>query len=96
MEPDRFDDVELQVLEEPVPRGPRRGTRWAIGLVASVLTAGALAAGASALTGSSDEAVRPAAKPRLQTVHSDAAVWRAAHPCRDHARSTTTASAPRD
>jgi hypothetical protein len=96
MEPDRFDDVELQVLEAPVARGPRRGTRWVIALVASVLTAGALAAGASALTGSDDDAAaaRPAAKQRLHKVQGDAA-FRAAHPCREHAR-TSTASAPLD
>jgi hypothetical protein len=94
MEPDRFDDVELQVIEEPVPRGPRRSTRWALAVVASALTAGALAAGASALTGSSDDAARPAAKQRLHKLQVDAAS-RAVHPCRDHAP-TSTALAPQD
>ena len=56
MEPDRFDDVEIRVLEspEPPPRPPRRRRRrhgrWAIAAAVSVITAGALAAGASALT----------------------------------------------
>jgi hypothetical protein len=62
MEPDRFDDVEFRVLEspEPPPRPPRRRRRrlgFALGV--SLVTAGALAAGASALT---DSAQAPATK----------------------------------
>jgi hypothetical protein len=95
MEPDRFDDVELQVLEEPAPRGPRRSwSRWVLAVAASALTAGALAAGASALTGSSDDAARPAAKQRLHMLQGDAR-FHAGHPCRDHAP-TSTALAPQD
>ena len=68
MEPDRFDDVEFRVLEspEPPPRPPRsrrrRHGRWAIAAAVSVVTAGALAAGASALT---DKAEAPTKKQGL-------------------------------
>ncbi len=66
---EQFDDVELQLLEEPEPpRGPRRATRWAIGVVAAALSAGAMAAGASALA----ETPAPAAKHHLQALRSDA------------------------
>jgi hypothetical protein len=68
MEPDRFDDVELRVIEEPVPaRSPRRGTRWALAIVAGVLSAATLAAGASALTSAPPEPIdTPAAQQLLQ------------------------------
>jgi hypothetical protein len=63
MEPDRFDDVELRVLEspEPPPRPPRRRRhrRLVFALGVSLVTAGALAAGASALT---DSAQAPVSK----------------------------------
>jgi hypothetical protein len=63
MEPDRFDDVEFRVLEspEPPPRPPRRRRhgRWAFAMGVAAVTAGALAAGASALT---DNAQAPASK----------------------------------
>jgi hypothetical protein len=66
MEPDRFDDVEFRVLEspEPPPRPPRRRRhgRWAIAAAVSVVTAGALAAAASALT---DKAEAPTKQPGL-------------------------------
>jgi hypothetical protein len=73
MEPERFDDVELRVLEEPVPRGPRRATRWTLAVVAGVLSAATLAAGASALTSAPPErADTPAAKQLLQPTAGDA------------------------
>ena len=63
MEPDRFDDVEFRVLEspEPPPRPPRRRRhrRMGFALGVSLVTAGALAAGASALT---DSAQAPVSK----------------------------------
>jgi hypothetical protein len=63
MEPDRFDDVEFRVLEspEPPPRPPRRRRhgRWVFAMGVAAVTAGALAAGASALT---DSAQAPASK----------------------------------
>ncbi len=81
MEPDRFDDVELHMIEEPDARGPRRGTRWALGIVAAALTAGAMAAGAWALTSSDEQTPTPAAaKPRVHAVQSYAASH-AGHPC---------------
>ena len=84
MEPDRFDDVELQVLEEPTPRGPRRSTRWAIAVVAALLSAGTLAAGAAALTGSSDVHARPVARPDIDAVH--AVTWDGATLCQGRER----------
>jgi hypothetical protein len=74
---EQFDDVELQILEEPEPpRGPRRATRWALAVVAAALSAGAMAAGASALS----ETPPPAAKHHLQALRSDAP----AMPCAEH------------
>jgi hypothetical protein len=91
VEPDRFDDVELRMIEEPeYPRGPRRATRWALGGVAALLTAGAMAAGAWALTGSDEAPAVPAAKPAVHRVHSTDAVWQGERPCgREHKRSST-------
>jgi hypothetical protein len=63
MERDRFDDVEFRFLEhpaEPPPRPPRR-RRWVLGIVAGLLIAGGVTAGASALTGSGEKAVTKAA-----------------------------------
>jgi hypothetical protein len=64
MDRDRFDDVEFHIVEEPEPprpRRPRRLRRWALAAGGSVLVAGALAAGASALTGSNGQAKAPSA-----------------------------------
>jgi hypothetical protein len=80
MEPDRFDDVELQVIEQPVQRGPRRATRWALAVIAGVLSAATLAAGASALTSSAGPPTSPAAQQLLNDVASDAA-WAGLRPC---------------
>jgi hypothetical protein len=72
MEPERFDDVELRVLEEPVPREPRRATRWTLAVVAGVLSAATLAAGASALTSSPPAPINtPAAQQLLQPAAGD-------------------------
>jgi hypothetical protein len=60
MPPDRFDDVEFRILEQPEPR-PRHRRRWVAAAAAGIVAAGGLAAGASALTGDEDPA--PAAKP---------------------------------
>jgi hypothetical protein len=53
MPPDRFDDVEFRIIDAPEPR-PRRSRRWVAAGAATVLAVGALAAGASALTGGED------------------------------------------
>jgi hypothetical protein len=70
MEPDRFDDVEFRVLESPEPppqpRRPRRRHRWAVALMLTAFTAGALAAGASAFT---DSAQAPATKKSAVKAH---------------------------
>jgi hypothetical protein len=55
MEPNRFDDVEVRIVEEPVaaapkPRSQRRLGHAALAVTAAVTLAGSLAAGASALT----------------------------------------------
>ena len=66
MPPDRFDDVEFRIIDEPEPARPgRRPGRWVAAATATVLAVGALAAGASALTGGEDAppaAAPPAAK----------------------------------
>jgi hypothetical protein len=82
VEPDRFDDVELLMIEEPEdPRSPRRVTRWALGIVAAALTAGTMAAGAWALTSSDDAPAVPAAKPSVHRIHSNDAAWQGERPC---------------
>ena len=63
MEPNRFDDVESRILEEPVaPRAPRRQPRRlghaAIAAVAALALTGSLAAGASALTSTAQAPTR--------------------------------------
>jgi len=59
---DRFDDVEFEILEAPQP-APRRRRRG-LALAASLMVAGGLALGASALASSDDpEPVAPAAPP---------------------------------
>ena len=65
MEPDRFDDVAFRIVESPEPpRRPPRGPRWVLGIVAGLLAAGALAAGASALTSGGEEQAAPPPKQR--------------------------------
>ena len=63
MEPNRFDDVETRILEEPVvPRAPRRQQRRlghaAIAAVAALALTGSFAAGASALTSTAQAPTR--------------------------------------
>jgi hypothetical protein len=63
MEPNRFDDVESRILEEPAaPRAPRRHQRRlghaAIAGVAALALTGSLAAGASALTSTAQAPTR--------------------------------------
>jgi hypothetical protein len=57
--PDRFDDVEFRMLEQPEPPGRPRLRRWTLTALSAVLATGLFAGGASALTG--DERA-PAAK----------------------------------
>jgi len=58
MEPGRFDDVDIRWMEDPEPprRPPTLRRRMAVALSAWIIAAGVLAAGASALTGSNQEA----------------------------------------
>ena len=56
-----FDDVQYTMLEQPEPPRRPRLRRWMLASVAALLAAGALAAGASALTGE-DPAPAPAPK----------------------------------
>jgi hypothetical protein len=83
------------MLEQPeAPRGPHRATRWAIGGVAALLSAGAMAAGAWALTSSDDAPAVPAAKPSVHRLQTDDAAWRGEHPCgRQHRSKSTSSSA---
>jgi hypothetical protein len=65
MEPNRFDDVEIRIVEEPLaaarkPRSQRRLGHAAIAVTAAVTLAGSLAAGASALTSTAQAPTRPA------------------------------------
>lgn len=63
MEPNRFDDVEIRILEAPEePRPPRRPQRRfghaALAAIAAFALAGSLAAGASALTSTAQAPTR--------------------------------------
>jgi hypothetical protein len=82
---DRFDDVVFHIVEEPEPprpRRPRRVRRWALAAGASVIVAGALAAGASALTGSDGKAKPPsAANERALTAPGHGGFMRNGHGC---------------
>jgi hypothetical protein len=66
MEPNRFDDVETRIVEEPVePRGPRRPQRAGpavLAVTAALALTGSLAAGASALTSTAQAPTRAADK----------------------------------
>ena len=57
--PDRFDDVEFRMLEEPEPPRRPRLRRWTLTALSVVLATGTFAGGASALTG---EDAAPASK----------------------------------
>jgi hypothetical protein len=64
MEPNRFDDVETRILEEPVAprRQQRRLGHAAIAAVAALALTGSLAAGASALTSTAQAPTRTQAE----------------------------------
>ena len=62
MEPNRFDDVEIRIVEEPVeprtPRRPRRVGPAVLAVTAALALTGSLAAGASALTSTAQAPTR--------------------------------------
>jgi hypothetical protein len=58
--PDRFDDVEFRMLEQPEPPGRPRLRRWTLTALSAVLATGLFAGGASALT--AEEGAPAAAK----------------------------------
>ena len=66
MEPNRFDDVETRIVEEPMePRAPRRARRAGpavLAVTAALALTGSLAAGASALTSTAQAPTRAAEK----------------------------------
>lgn len=68
MEPNRFDDVESRIVEEPSPPAPRRRPRRlghaALAATAVAVLAGSLAAGASALTSTAQAPTRAAKQER--------------------------------
>jgi hypothetical protein len=64
MEPNRFDDVDIRIVEEPeeprAPRRPRRVGPAVLALTAALALTGSLAAGASALTSTAQAPTRAA------------------------------------
>ena len=86
MGPDRFDDVEFRIVEtpEPAPRRRRRG----LAALATLLVAGGLAAGASALASSGDEpasraaGAQPAQPKIFHMFNGDRGDGRRGHGCR--------------
>ena len=90
---DRFDDVESKIVEapEPAPRRRRRG----VAVIAAVLVAGGLAAGASALASPDEPTAAPSAKPNVfRTFDGDRSLRRGHHGC-SAARAITAAAARR-
>jgi hypothetical protein len=62
VEPDRFDDVEFRIVDAPEPAPRRRG----LAAIATLVVAGGMAAGATALASSDEPAARaPAAQPKV-------------------------------
>jgi hypothetical protein len=66
MEPNRFDDVEIRIVQEPVEPAPRRRPRRVgpavLAVTAAVALMGSLAAGASALTSTAEAPTRATQK----------------------------------
>jgi hypothetical protein len=66
MEPHRFDDVDIRIVEEPEePRAPRRSRRIGpalLAVTAAISLTGSLAAGASALTSTAQAPTRAVEK----------------------------------
>jgi hypothetical protein len=66
MEPNRFDDVETRIVEEPseprAPQRPRRVGPAVLGVTAALALTGSLAAGASALTSTAQAPTRSVEK----------------------------------
>ena len=90
---DRFDDVEFKIVEtpEPAPRGRRRGRV----VVATLVVAGGLAVGASALASSSDEpTTQPAAQPAQSHTSDGDRSTRRGHKCRRGDRDKSRRDAP--
>ena len=59
MEPNRFDDVDIRIVEEPrEPRKPGRVGPAALAMTAALALTGSLAAGASALTSTAQAPTR--------------------------------------
>jgi hypothetical protein len=64
--PDRFDDVEFRMLEQPEPPERPRLRRWTLTALSAVLAVGLFAGGASAVT---SEERAPAATQSSETVY---------------------------
>jgi hypothetical protein len=66
MEPNRFDDVDIRIVEEPdeprAPRRPRRVGPAVLAVTAALALTGSLAAGASALTSTAQAPTLPVEK----------------------------------
>jgi hypothetical protein len=86
--PDRFDDVEYRVLEQPEPPRAPRMRRWTLTALAVVVATGALSGGASALT--SDEAAAPA-----KVSHKSSTSYRDFRDCDRYKRHESRSSAVR-
>jgi hypothetical protein len=99
MEPGRFDDVDIRFVEEPEP--PRRPMslrgRMTVALTATIVGAGVLAAGASALTGSEQAAKGAASGSKMHGMQRDASgtpFVKDGHKCRrGESRRSSTLSA---
>ena len=71
MEPNRFDDVDIRIMEEPAepPRKRRRVGPAVLAVTAALALTGSLAAGASALTSTAQAPTRAAEKSTLEQGH---------------------------
>ena len=97
MDPDRFDDVAFELVEDPAPppRRPNRPRRAALALIAAAAVAGGVAGAASA----TDEPAAPAAtthRPQVTHTRSGVPTVRNEHEChagRGHRRDGASGSA---
>jgi hypothetical protein len=72
MEPNRFDDVDSRIVEEPAEPPPRRQFRAGpavLAVTAALALTGSLAAGASALTSTAEAPTRSTQKSLVEDHH---------------------------
>ena len=88
MEPDRFDDVDFRMIEEPSP-GPRRPRRRGMVAAGAVLVACGLGLGGSAFADSNHSAARAPVSFHDSSLRQHGGCHHGLHQSRDAAKSST-------